>query len=169
MSRPSTKESLLQQAEDNFNKLLNLIDSLSPEQQTGNFPFEGRDRQIRDCLVHLYEWHRLFITWVNSNQTGSNAPFLPIPYNWKTYPAMNVQFWEKHQTTPLDTAKELFITTHKECLELIRQYSDEALFTKQYFKWTGTTSLGSYAISATSSHYDWALKIIKKYQKSLLN
>ncbi|GAB1441081.1 hypothetical protein MASR2M36_38660 [Providencia sp.] len=82
---------------------------------------------------------------------------------------MNVQFWEKHQTTPLDTAKELFITSHKECLELIRQYSDEALFTKQYFKWTGTTSLGSYAISATSSHYDWALKIIKKYQKSLLN
>ncbi|GAB1441082.1 hypothetical protein MASR2M36_38670 [Providencia sp.] len=38
MSRPPTKESLLQQAEDNFNKLLNLIDSLSPEQQTGNFP-----------------------------------------------------------------------------------------------------------------------------------
>ncbi|MDR1911573.1 MAG: ClbS/DfsB family four-helix bundle protein, partial [Helicobacteraceae bacterium] len=37
----------------------------------------------------------------------------------------------------------------------------DELFTKNKYEWTGTTSLGSYLISATSSHYDWGLKTIK--------
>lgn len=57
MARPQTKNDLLEQAQTNYDKLLNLINSLSPEEQLGEFPFEGRDRQIRDCLAHLYEWH----------------------------------------------------------------------------------------------------------------
>ena len=39
---------------------------------------------------------------------------------------------------------------------------DEELFTKKKYHWTGSTSLGSYLVSATSSHYDWALKLIRK-------
>ncbi|WP_273827379.1 ClbS/DfsB family four-helix bundle protein [Providencia rettgeri] len=169
MPRPSTKDSLLELAVKNYNELLSVIDSLSLEDQKGIFPFEGRDRQIRDCLVHLYEWHNLFIKWVQSNLGGNFIPFLPEPYNWKNYPEMNIKFWEKHQSTSLDTAKNLLTTTYEQCLELINQFSNEELFIKKYFNWTGTTSLGSYAVSATSSHYEWALKIIKKHKKTLKN
>ncbi|MEQ4923670.1 ClbS/DfsB family four-helix bundle protein [Proteus hauseri] len=169
MARPVTKNSLIEQSETNYNELLNLINSLSSKEQLGEFPFEGRDRQIRDCLVHLYEWHHLFIVWVKSNQAGDMVAFLPQPYNWKNYPEMNIKFWEKHQTTSLEKAKNLFIVSHKQCLQLISLFSDEELFTKKYFKWTGSTSLGSYAVSATSSHYEWAMKIIKKYRKTLIN
>ena len=167
MSRPSTKDALLELAEKNYNELMNVIDSLSLEEQKGIFPFEGRDRQIRDCLVHLYEWHNLFIKWAQSNLDGNFIPFLPEPYNWKNYPEMNIKFWEKHQSTSLDAAKNLFMLTHEQCIELINQFSNEELFIKKHFNWTGTTSLGSYAVSATSSHYEWALKIIKKYKKIL--
>lgn len=167
MARPQTKDDLLEQAQINYDKLLNLIHSLSPEEQLSEFPFEGRDRQIRDCLVHLYEWHQLFINWVNKNQQGELTPFLPAPYNWKSYPKMNQHFWEKHQDTSLETAKEQLTESHLACLAIIQEYTNEELFTKKYFNWTGTTSLGSYSISATSSHYDWASKIIKKYKRSL--
>jgi hypothetical protein len=34
---------------------------------------------------------------------GNHKPFLPEPYDWKTYGDMNVKFWEKHQTTPAVT------------------------------------------------------------------
>ena len=44
-------------------------------------------------------------------------------------------------------------------------FSNEELFTKKAFDWTGTTSLGSYCVSATFSHYDWATKDIKKALK----
>ena len=167
MARPTNKKELLDQAQVNFDKLSTLINSLSLEEQLGEFPFEGRDRQIRDCLCHLYEWHQLFLHWVKNNQDNQPSPFLPEPYNWKTYPGMNLQFFEKHQQTSLEEAKTMLHTSHQDCLTLIETFTDEELFTKKYFNWTGTTSLGSYAVSATSSHYDWALKILRKYKKTL--
>ena len=48
---------------------------------------------------------------------------------------------------------------------LIGEMSDEELFSKGVFDWTGTTTLGSYCVSATSSHYNWAFKDIKKALK----
>lgn len=167
MARPQTKKELIKQAQTNYDKLIALIDSLSNEEQLGLFPFEGRDKQTRDCLVHLYEWHQLFLSWVENNQSGNIIPFLPAPYNWKTYAGMNQHFWEIHQSTALEAAKENLRQSHLACLNTIEKYSDAELFTKQYFNWTGTTSLGSYAVSATASHYDWALKLIRKYKKSL--
>ena len=32
------------------------------------------------------------LTWVHSNQEGHERPFLPEPYNWKTYGEMNIAF-----------------------------------------------------------------------------
>ena len=51
--------------------------------------------------------------------------------------------------------------------ELAERYSNEELFTKKYFNWTGTTDLGSYFVSTTSSHYDWAIKKIKSHCKKV--
>ncbi|HCM88874.1 MULTISPECIES: ClbS/DfsB family four-helix bundle protein [Vagococcus] len=167
MARAKNKEELLLQGAENYQKLITLIDSLSEEEQVGTFPFEGRDRQIRDCLVHLYEWHQLFLDFVKNNQQEFVIPFLPEPYNWKNYGEMNIKFWEKHQNTSLEDAKKILETSHNDCLGVIKQYSDEELFTKKYYNWTGTTSLGSYAVSATASHYDWALKAVRKYKRSL--
>ena len=36
------------------------------------------------------------LNWVNVNRNGKDVkPLLPEPYNWKTYPAMNVEFWKR--------------------------------------------------------------------------
>ena len=48
-------------------------------------------------------------------------------------------------------------------MKLIEPFTDEELFTKKHFPRTGTTNLGSYCISAASSHYDWAMKKIEKH------
>jgi len=168
MSRATTKEQLIQSGNANFKKLFELIDSLSNKEQEQIFLFEGRDRNIRDVLIHLYEWHKLLWNWVNSNQKDIKSNFLPEPYNWKTYPEMNIEFWKKHQKTTLNEAKKLVKQSHLQVLELISTFSDKELFTKKYYPWTGTTSLGSYSVSATASHYDWAIKIIKKHKKNLV-
>lgn len=165
MARATTKEQLKETASDNFQALFVLINSLTQEQQAAPFAFEDRDKNIRDVLVHLYEWHQLLLNWIRSNQMGTRISFLPSPYNWKTYPQMNIGFWEKHQHTPLEEAITLLSNSHSEAMKLIDLFTTEALFTTQYFSWTGTTSLGSYCVSATSSHYDWAIKKIKKHKK----
>jgi Uncharacterized conserved protein len=166
MARPTTKQDLITAANGEFEKLWKLIDSLPEEKQNATFAFEDRDRNIRDVLVHLNEWHQLLLKWIQSNQAGNKANFLPDPYNWKTYPQMNVEFWKKHQSTPLEEAKTVLKASHSDVIQLIATFSDEELFMKKYFSWTGTTNLGSYCISATSSHYDWAIKKIKQHIKN---
>ncbi len=139
---------------------------MSDEEQKATFLFEDRDRNIRDILIHLYEWHHLLLHWVNANQKGISAPFLLEPYNWRTYPQMNIDFWEKHQQTPYQDSKAMVQQSHKDVIKLIDTFSNEELFSKKQFPWTGTTTLGSYCVSATSSHYNWAMKKIKNHIKT---
>ena len=94
MARPTTKLQLIDQSEENSKKLFALINSLTTDEQEKSFSFDDRDRNIRDVLVHLYEWHQLLLNWVKSNSAGKKTSFLPEPYNWKTYPQMNVEFWK---------------------------------------------------------------------------
>ncbi len=165
MARPTNEEELIAKATGEFEKLWKLIDSMPKEKQDASFSFEDRDKNLRDVLIHLYEWHQLLLNWARSNHAGNAANFLPQPYNWKTYPQMNVEFWEKHQKTSLDEAKKLLSKSHEDTIKLIESFSDEELFTKKFFPWTGSTNLGSYCISSTSSHYDWAIKKIKMHIK----
>ena len=176
MPRPKTKEELMLASKENYEKLNRFISQLSEDELQTPFDFSRdpkkkeahwkRDKNLRDVLIHLYEWQQLLLTWVHSNQAGHERPFLPEPYNWKTYGEMNVAFWKKHQKTSLEEATRLLEQSHREVLELIEVFSNDELFTKGVYKWTGGTSLGSYFISSTSSHYDWALKKLKAHQKN---
>ena len=165
MLRPTTKADLIQAANEQFAKLWSLIDEMSDKEKSADIVPNERDRNVRDVLVHLYEWHCLLLNWIRSNTNGNPASFLPAPYNWKTYPQMNVAFWEKHQSTSYTDAETMLKKTHKGVMAIIETFSNEDLFSKGAFDWTGTTTLGSYCVSATSSHYDWAIKDIKKALK----
>jgi hypothetical protein len=166
MPRATSKAELLAAANAQYEKLWKLLDSMTEAEQTAAFLFEDRDKNLRDILIHLYEWHNLLLNCVKANANGGAKPFLPEPYNWRTYPQMNVGFWEKHQSTPCETAKSLFCESHQKVTALIERFSDEALFTKKRFPWTGASTLGSYCVSATASHYDCAMKKIKRHIKA---
>ena len=165
MPRPTTKADLIQAANDQFAKLWTLIGEMSDKEKSADIVPNERDKNVRDVLAHLYEWHCLLLNWIRSNTNGNPVPFLSAPYNWKTYPQMNVVFWEKHQNTSYTDAETMLKKTHKEVMAIIETFSNEDLFSKGAFDWTGTTTLGSYCVSATSSHYDWAIKDIKKALK----
>jgi len=159
--RPKTKEELMLASKENYDKLNRFISQLSEDELQTPFDFSRdpkkkeahwkRDKNLRDVLIHLYEWQQLLLTWVHSNQKGHERPFLPEPYNWKTYGEMNVVFWKKHQKTTLEEATRLLAQSHREVLELIEVFNNDELFTKGVYKWTGGTSLGSYFVSSTSS------------------
>ena len=181
MPRPKTKDDLLKAAKENFEALTTLIEGLSEKELNTPFDFSdqpskkeahwSRDKNVRDVLIHLYEWHQLLLKFPKNNKgvtdKKSAIAFLPADYTWKTYGAMNVMFWTRHQNTPLESAKTLLAQSHKKVMEIAEKYTNEELFTKKYFDWTGTTDLGSYFVSATSSHYDWAIKKIKAHCKKV--
>lgn len=176
MARPQSKQALVSAATLQFEKLWDLIGSMPPHEQNADFCFGAdagrkeahwaRDKNLRDVLVHLYEWHMLLINWVAKNQSGQEAPFLPAPYNWKTYGQMNEGLWAKHQATPYTAAKELLLNSHARVMAVVEAFSNEELFSRRHFSFTGSSTLGSYCVSATASHYDWAMKKIKLHMKT---
>lgn len=175
MPRPQTKSDLLEAAELNYNKLLELIGSMAETELGTEFDFSsdpkkkeahwGRDKNLRDVLIHLHEWHNLMIEWVANNRVGSRKPFLMEGYNWKTYGQMNLVFWQRNQSVSLEEALEQFKESHRKVIKLIESMSNEELFQKNAFDWVGGSTIGSYFVSVTASHYDWAMKKIKAHRK----
>lgn len=174
MARAKTKTELIEASTTMFSKLMMMLESLTKEQQTALFKFDlekekgahwKRDRNVHDVLIHLYEWHQLLLEWVNSNSNGEKKQFLKDGYNWRTYGEMNIEFMEKNKDSTYDEALLKLKESHRDVMHLLEPFSDEELFSKGIFDWTGGTTLGSYFVSATSSHYEWALKKIKKFKK----
>ena len=176
MARATTKTDMLIFAMKNYETLHTIIGEMTELELATSFSFThdikkkeahwGRDKNIRDILIHLYEWHQLLLNWINSNQKGDCRQFLQEPYNWKTYGEMNVGFWKKHQNTSLEKAYVLFEKSHNDVMKLGEQFSNEELFSKDVFPWVGGSTLGSYFVSATASHYDWAMKKLKAHKKN---
>ncbi len=179
MPRARNKDDLMKFASENYATLMKLISKMTETQLNTPFDFSGdkskkeahwsRDKNVRDVLIHLYEWHCLMLQFPKNNKNVSDKKgaisFLPSEYSWKTYGAMNVMFWNKHQNTSLEEAKQMLSESHKKVMALAEAYSNEELFTKGFFPWTGNVDLGSYFVSTTSSHYDWAIKKIKAHCK----
>jgi hypothetical protein len=150
------------------NKLLDFIDELLDEIRNGNYEnneLNDRDKTIADVICHLHEWHLMMANWYTIGMSGKK-PVIPAEgVTWQTLPVLNHRIYEKYKGTELKKAITMLKKSHQDIMALIEKHTDHELFTKKKYKWTGTTSLGSYLISATSSHYDWGLKTIKPLKK----
>lgn len=165
MARPKTKDELLTLGKTNFTKLHQFITELPAKEQEKEFPKGTMNRNIRDVLMHLHHWHLMMLDWYEVGMSG-NKPDMPAKgYTWKTTPELNRWIWEKYSDVSLTEAKDHFHSSYAKVRKLIERHTNEELFEKKRYKWTGSTSLGAYLVSATSSHYDWALKLIKKAKK----
>ncbi len=176
MPRPRNKADLVVAANTNFEKLLGLIEKRSETEKTEEYDFSAdekkkeahwkRDRNLRDVLIHLHEWHLLLLAWIQNREDGSNKPFLMEGYNWKTYGEMNRVFWDRNQSVSEEEAVKQLRESHENVMKALETFSEEELFTHTYYPWVGGSNIGSYFISVTSSHYDWAMKKIKAHQKN---
>lgn len=162
MARPKTKNELLEQSQEKFEKLMFFINSLSAKEQEREFIGKTMNRNIKDVLAHLHHWHLLMLKWYNTGMRGKKPEMPEKGYSWKTVPDLNREIFEKYQSYNLKEAKRLLSESFSALQNMIQQHSNDELFEKKRYKWTGSTSLGSYLISATSSHYHWALQLIKK-------
>ena len=168
MSRPVNKKELLLLADTNLNKLLGLIEELPGELKNKAFKnneLNDRDKTISDVICHLHEWHLMMAGWYKVGMSGKKPAIPAEGYTFQTLPALNRVIWEKYRDTDLKKAITMLKKSYKDIITLIEKHTDDELFTKKKYQWTGTTSLGSYFISATSSHYDWGFKTIKPLKK----
>ncbi|MFW2844668.1 ClbS/DfsB family four-helix bundle protein [Lactiplantibacillus plantarum] len=176
MARPTTKKDLIESSNEQYETLFILLKSIPQKDLTRKFSFDiskekqahwRRDKNIRDVLIHVYEWHKLMLNWVNNNLAGSESSFFPEGYNWRNYGKLNQIFFDQHQKTSLDEAINLLEESHTKIMSLINTFTNEELFSKGTYEWVGGTTLGSYFVSCTVSHYNWAIKKIKKHKQTI--
>jgi len=167
MSRPTTKSDLVETANKQFEKLWDLVDSMPKEKQNAAFQFEDRDKNLRDVLIHLHEWHKMVENWHRIGVLEGGIPSVPGEgYTWKTLPDLNLEIWKKYQDTNLGSSKLILKESHGMIMNLIEMHTNDELFSRSVYKWTKSSTLGAYFIGCTSSHYDWAMKKIKMHIKS---
>lgn len=165
MPRPKNKNQLLEQNALRYQSLIDYLDSLSDDEVLLEFPIGTLNRNIRDVLAHLHHWHLMMGSWYDEGMKGIKPKMPAEGYTWKTLPELNRVINDKYKNVEYKEARKLFEESHLKIMEIINSHTEEDLFTKKKYKWTGSTSLAAYLISNTCSHYDWATKLIKKSKK----
>lgn len=160
MSRPTSKQELLKASHEKYTAILEFIGKLPDANQ--EFHPGTMNRNVRDVLIHLHAWHQMFLKWYEVGMKG-DKPVMPCEgYSWKTTPELNKKIWSDGQGKNLKQVMKEFKNSHEAVQLIISSLTNAQLFEKQKYAWTGSTSLGSYLVSATSSHYDWAIKLMKR-------
>ena len=166
MPKPTSKTTLLEASQANYSKLLQFLDSLTETQLENDFPEGTMNRNVRDVLGHLHHWHLLMIDWHTQGMKGVHPEMPAKGYTWKMTPQLNRNIWKQCQSISYDNMRHLLHASYENVQTIIQSHTDEELFEKKRYPWTGSTSLGAYLISNTSSHYHWALQLIKKQTRT---
>lgn len=163
MGRPTTKDELLDAAHGEFAHLWAAVAAVpEPDRER---PGACEAWSVKDLLAHLDAWHELLLGWQAAGSAG-DKPAIPAPgYTWAQTPALNEVFRERCADDGWADVATRLRDSHARVLEVIDSYDPDDLFAKKRYAWTGSTSVGSYAVSATSSHYAWATKLIRKWTR----
>lgn len=175
MKYPEDKQSLIAMAQEGYDALMSLLEATSLQVLESNFlprqtkakcaTFE-QGENMRDVLMHIYEWQRLQSAFVANIRKGAPKDFIPEPYR-KNYKEMDEVNRLRHQSVAVKEAIALLKDSHAEMMQLMESFSEEELLGKKVFKVTYTTTMGAYFLSVTSSPYGQALKRLKSHIKSL--
>lgn len=164
MPRPQTRQQLLDAASVEFARLQETVAEVAVDRREK--PGACEQWSVKDLLAHLDAWHEMFLGWEAEGKLG-HQPDMPAPgRGWSETPLVNQAIYERTAGDAWDDVAERLEDSHRRVVEVIAAYDNDDLFTKKRYRWTGSTSVGSYATSATSSHYAWATRLIRLFSKS---
>jgi len=163
MPRPTTKNQLLTEMQKEHDALETFLNTLPPEQMTR--PSVTLQRSVKDVRMHLFDWEQMCLGWYQAGLRGESPPLPAEGFKWNQIPALNEQLYQKHRDQPLAEAIQAFRASYRQIRETLQAITEEDLFTPGRYAWTKKLALAAYFISATSSHYVWARKEVKKCLK----
>lgn len=131
MGRPKTKRELQDLSLWNFEKLNELVDSYSAEEQRAEFPPGTMNRNIRDVLAHLHHWHVMFHEWYDMGMAGQKPEMPARGYTWATTPELNTAIWNIYREHDLKDVRRMLGKSFNRIQQLINKHTNEELFTKK--------------------------------------
>lgn len=161
MIKQTSKQQILKDIEGERRRLEKNLAELSPSQMT--IPGVVGKWTIKDILVHLVAWERLFVGWYEGGLRGEMAA---IPQNSKDIHALNREIYERNKNTPLDDVLKDFHASYQQTLAIVQSIPEEDIFV--HAAWTGRWILGDFITANTCNHYSWAKTQIRNWCKHTL-
>lgn len=164
MGRPTSKDELLAAATHEFEKLWTAVNDVNEDDRMRPGACDGWS--VKDLLAHLDAWHEMFLGWEAVGSTGGKPEIPAKGYKWAETPALNDAIYRRCSDHTWADVEARLRRSHSKVIDVIAFYSPDDLFAKKRYGWTGSTSVASYATSASSSHYAWASKLIRRWAKN---
>ncbi len=164
MPKPTTQAQLLTEMQKEYDALEEFLTTLTPEQMLA--PGAMAHWSPKDVLAHLIAWDDMVLSWYKAGLRGKTLPQPAEGFTWRQLPELNQRIYQEHCDEPLPEVLKQFRAHHRKMLKLVQGLSDEALFTRGRYGWTGKNALASYLIPCTSSHYRWARTEMRKGLKA---
>jgi uncharacterized protein (TIGR03083 family) len=148
MGRPTSKPELMAAAEHEFDRLWAAVRAVSPSEL--ETPGACDSWSVKDILAHL-------------DARGDPTSMPDEGFTWAQTSALNARIHADTAGDPWDEVCDRLRDSYARIVAVLSGYSDDDLFAKKRYRWTGSTSVGSYTVSATSSHYAWASGLIRRW------
>ena len=162
--RYQSKEALIQDIRTEHDALLARLKEI-PNSRWRDQGVWGDGWTVSDLVAHLAEWQRMFLRWYEDGLKGT-VPEMPAPgYKWNETPRLNRAIWQKHRSRPQAVVMADFDSGYRSILQIVETLSAEQLLMPGPFAWTGRHPLSTYLGPNTASHYRFAIKAIKRWQK----
>lgn len=121
---------------------------------------------IKDFLAHRTEWGRMMIRWYTEAAEGKTPAVPTEQFKWNQLKELNADIHRRFAKTSLVKIEAEFAAIHDELYRMIEKMTDEELFTKKHYGFTGSSDLVTYLNSSTASHYRSARRHIAKWWKA---
>lgn len=163
MSRFTTKRELLDDVVKERTLLEELLATI-PDELKQVEVIDGMT--VKDFLAHRTEWGRMAIRWYEEAKAGGTPAVPTEDYKWNQLKELNADIHERFEDTPLRDVEAQFSNVHDRLYRLIEYTTEEELFTKKYYGFTGSSDLATYLNSATASHYRSARRHIQRWWRA---
>lgn len=107
----------------------------------------------KDIMVHVADWERRFLRWVEIGRRGE-IPERPEPgISWAEEDRLNQSVVEGARARSLDEVRAGFAAAHRAIYEALAAMSEDELFVPGYYAWTGDEPLANIVHGVTEDHY----------------
>jgi hypothetical protein len=166
MAIPTNKTELLNAINDNYNKLVNELNTI-PIEYTTIAELEGHAKNtymsINNLVAYLVGWGQLVLKWHTNKSKGHEVHFPDIGFKWNELGRLAQKYYKDYEAYNFSQLNKMLKETTEEILNIIEQKSNKELYGQAWYEqWT----LGKMIQLNTSSPFKNAKDRIRKWKKA---